>query len=110
VLVELRREDAIAVMYEVTVGMVSRDRFAQLLESPLGDGVYGYVGMQATADRMIGDDKHIEAAKAGCDHHTEIIRHDRLRMVADLDPPALRRGAIMLTTAQRLEHILRTVS
>jgi hypothetical protein len=85
VLVELRREDAIAIMYEVTVGMVSRDRFAQLLESPLGHGVYGYVGMQATADRMIGDDKHIEAAKAGCDHHTEIIRHDCLRMVADKD-------------------------
>jgi hypothetical protein len=39
VLVELRREDAIAVMYEVTVGMVSRDRFAQLLESPLGHEV-----------------------------------------------------------------------
>jgi hypothetical protein len=54
VLVELRREDAIAVMYEETVGQVSRDRFAQLLESPLGQGVCGYVGMQAAAGRMIG--------------------------------------------------------
>ena len=53
-LVELRRGDAIAVMYEETVGMVSRDRFAQLLESPLGQGVCGYVGMQAAAGRMIG--------------------------------------------------------
>jgi hypothetical protein len=34
---------------------------------------------------MIDDDKHIEEAKAGRDHHTEIIRHDRLRMVADKD-------------------------
>jgi hypothetical protein len=85
VLVELRREDAIAVIYEETVGMVSRYRFAQLVESPLGHGVCGYVGMQATAGRMIDDDKHIEEAKAGRDHHTEIIRHDRLRMVADKD-------------------------
>jgi hypothetical protein len=53
-LVELRRGDAIAVMYEETVGMVSRDRFAQLLESPFGQGVCGYVGMQAAAGRMIG--------------------------------------------------------
>ena len=44
--IELRREDAIAIMDEEAVAMVRWDRFAQLLQCPGGSGMRSHINMQ----------------------------------------------------------------
>ena len=48
-LVKLRGENAITVMDEEAIGMVRRDRFAQVLERPVCCGMRGHIGMEDPA-------------------------------------------------------------
>src|SRR5438132_4212865 len=90
-LVKLLREDAIAVMYQKSVGMVSGNGFAQLLQGPRRCRMRRDIGMQDAARGMFHDDEHVEEAKGGCDHHTEITGHNGLGMIAHKGLPALGR-------------------
>ena len=104
-LVELRGEDAIPVMEEEAIAMVSWDRFAQLLQRPCSRGVRGHIDMQDAAGGMFHHDKDIEQAKGGRDHHTEITGDDRLGMVAHKRHPALGRHPFAWSRGLALRHI-----
>ena len=105
-LVELLREDAVAVMDEEAVGMVRWNRFAQLLQRPRGRGMRRHIGMEDAAGGMFHDHKHVEEAKGRRDHDTEVTRHDRLGMIAHKGLPALGRHAFPSPRVQALRHIL----
>ena len=105
-LVELRREDAIAIMEEEAIAMVRWDRFAQLLQCPGGRGMCRHIDMQDPACRVFHEHKHVEEAKGRRDHDTEVTGHDRLGMIAHKGPPALRRRAFPSTRVQALGQIL----
>src|SRR5919109_4569090 len=81
-LVKLWREDAIAVMNQESVGMVSGNRCAQLLEGPRRCRMRRDMGMQDAARGMFHDDEHVEEAKGCGDHHTAITGHNGLGMIA----------------------------
>src|SRR5688572_31374779 len=51
-LVEVPGEDRIPIVDENTIGVVSRDRFTQLLERPRGRGVCGRIDVQDAAYGM----------------------------------------------------------
>ena len=104
--VELRREDAIAIMEEEAIIMVRWERFAQLLQCPGSGGMRGHIDMQNPACRVFHEHKHGEEAKGRRNHHTEITGHDRLGMMAHKGPPSLGRGAFPSPRVQALGQIL----
>ena len=62
-LVKLLREDAIAVMQQASVGMVSGNRFAELLQGPRRCRMRRDIGMQDAARGMLHEDEHVEETK-----------------------------------------------
>jgi len=105
-LVKLLREDAIAVMDQEAVGMVSGNRFAQLLQGPRRCWMRRDIGMQDAARSMFHDDEHVEEAKGGCDHYAEVTGHDRLGMIAHKRAPALGSHAFAPTVVHARRHVL----
>src|SRR5262249_21276708 len=103
--VELRGENAVAVVQEKAVAVVSWYRFAQLLQGPLRRGMRRDIGMQNAAGRMFHHDQDIEEAKGGCDDHTEVTRDDRLGMIADKGAPGLRGHALAWPSVETLRHV-----
>jgi hypothetical protein len=89
VLVERLGENAVTVMQQKTVTMVSRDGFTQLLQRPVRCRVCRHIAMHNTAGRVFHQDKDGEQAKGGRDHHAKVAGDDGLGMVADKRPPAL---------------------
>src|SRR5215470_7770655 len=69
-LVKLLREDTIAIMQQESVGMVSGNRFAELLQGPRRGRMRRDIGMQDAARGMLHDDEYVKQAKGRCDHHT----------------------------------------
>ena len=108
-LVELLGEDGIAVMEQETRGVIGWDRLTQLLQRPPCRGMCGHVGMQNPASRVFHDHKDVEEPKRHRDHDAEVTGDDRLGMVADKGPPALRRDAVMPPRSRRLGRYFRTV-
>jgi hypothetical protein len=104
-LVEFVREDTVPVMDEKSVPMVSRNRFAELLDGPLGRRMCRDIGMQNSARRVLHQDEDIEEAKGRCDHRAEIAGDNGLGVVTDKRPPALGRDAVVRTTVEALGHI-----
>ena len=100
--VELLGENAVAVMEQKAVLMVSRDRFTELLQRPGGGGVRRDIGMQHATGRLFHQHKHVEQAKSRGDHDAEVTGDDRLGMVPDKRPPALGRHAVPSTVIQAL--------
>jgi hypothetical protein len=94
-LIELLGEDAVPVMDQEAVAVVSWDRFAQLLHRPVGCWVLGHMDMQDSAAGVFHHHKHIERLEGGCDHYAEITGDDRLGMIAHEGEPALRRDVLM---------------
>src|SRR5215467_4928715 len=104
-LVQLLREDTITIMNQEAVGMVSGNRFAQLLQGPRRCRGRRDIDRYDAACGMFHDDEHIEEAKGRRDHDTEITRHDRLGMVPYKGLPALRRHAFPSFRVQALRQI-----
>jgi hypothetical protein len=67
-LVKLRGENAVPIMQKEAVAMVSRDRFAELVEGPGSRGMRRDIDMQDATGGMFHHHKDIEQAKGGCDH------------------------------------------
>jgi hypothetical protein len=105
-LVELLGENTIPVMQQKAVRVVSRNRFTQLLERPVGGGVRCDIAMQDLARRVFHDHKDIEEAKGRRDHDTKITRHDRLGVVLQKRPPALCSDALAWTRSAALRQVL----
>jgi hypothetical protein len=105
-LVKLRGENAITVMDEEAIGMVRRDRFAQLLERPVCCGMRGHIGMEDPARRVFHDDKDLQEAKGRCHHHAEVTGNDRHSVITDKRPPALGGNSVPSTRVHALGHVL----
>ena len=100
-LVELLRENAVAVMEQKAILMVSRDRFTELLQRPGGGRVRCDIGMQHAAGRMFHQHKHVEQAKSCGDHHAEVTGDNRLGMYfrtvrGDTRTPSLRTSSLAM--------------
>ena len=104
--VKWRREDAIAIMEEKAIGMIRWDGFAQLLQGPGGGGMRGHIDVQNPACGMFYEHNHVEQAKGGSDHHTEVTRDDGLGMIAHKGLPALRRRTFPPPRVQAFRQIL----
>ena len=48
---------------ENAVGVISRDRFSELLDGPLRRGMRRHIDMKESAARMLNHDEHIEDAE-----------------------------------------------
>src|SRR5262249_49508981 len=83
------RETAHGQAMVIAVAMVSRDRFAELVEGPSSRGMHRDIDMQDATGGTFHHNKDIKQAKGGCDHQTEITGHDRLSMVAHKRCPTL---------------------
>src|SRR5437879_3880931 len=79
-------------MDQDTVGMIARNRFAKLLQSPRGRWMRGDVPMLNAPCPDLHQEKHIESTEPCCHQDQEIARDDRLDVIADKRPPVLRRG------------------
>jgi len=98
-LIELLREDAIAVMEQEAVAVVRWDRFAQLLERPLRWRMRGHIDVQPSAAGVCDDDKDVEETKGRGDHDPEVTGHHTPGMMTDKGRPALR-----LTSCSWVSH------
>ena len=105
-LIKLLGENAVAVMEQETVGMVSGNCFAQLLQGPRRCRMRRDIGMHDAARGMVHDDEYVEEAKGCCDHHAEITGHDGLGMIAHKGLPSLGRRAFPSPRVQALGQIL----
>src|SRR5919204_2440124 len=105
-LVEVVREDPVAVMDEELVPMVSRHRFAELLYCPLGRGMHRHVAMQNPTRGVLHQHEDIEETKGRRDHRAEIAGDDGFGVVADKCHPVLGWDAAVRTTVEALGHVL----
>src|SRR5215510_7112481 len=104
--VELGREDAIAVMHEEAIAMVHWDRLTQLLERPVGRGMRRHIAVENAARGMLHHDKHVEQAKGRRHDHAEVTSDDCRGMIADKRPPALGGHTWPSTVVHTLGHVL----
>jgi hypothetical protein len=104
-LVKLRGENAVPIMQEETVSVISWDGFAQLLQYPLGSGMCRHMTVEYAARRMFHHDKDVEQAKGGRDYDTEVTCDDRLGMIAHKGAPVLRGRAFASTMVHAPRHV-----
>src|SRR5262249_21685122 len=105
-LVKLRGENAVPVVQEKTVAMVSRNGFTQLLECPGGRGMRGHIHVEDTARGMFHQHKHVEETKGRRDHDAEVAGDDHLRIVTHKGAPALGRRTFAVTVVYAFRHVL----
>src|SRR5215471_11040942 len=88
-LVDIRREDAVAIVDDETIRMIARQRLSELLHRPFRLGV----GRDVVVENLVGSDLHdhedVEGTEWGGDHHEEIASHHCLGVVVDEGQPAL---------------------
>ncbi len=83
-LVELGREDAIAIMDEKTVAMVRRDGFPQLLECPRRRcGVGCHITIHNPSCLVFDNDQYVEQPKRCCNDNTKVAGQYGCRMVVN---------------------------
>ena len=88
-LVYVLSEDAVAIVDQEAVGMISRQRFPELLERPFRRGMGSDVLVDNLAGSNLYDDKDVEGAERGGDHHEEVASHHDFGMVTDEGQPTL---------------------
>ena len=98
-LIELLREDAIAVMEQEAIAVVRWDRFAQLLQRPLRCRMRCHIDVQQSATSVFDDDKDVEETKGRGDYDTEVTGHNTPGMITDKGRLALR-----LTSCSWVSH------
>jgi hypothetical protein len=76
-LVELGREDAIAIMDEKTVAMVRRDSFTQLLQCPCCCGVGCHIAMHNASGLVFDDNQNVKQSKRCRYNDTEVTSQNR---------------------------------
>jgi hypothetical protein len=104
-LVEVVREDAVAVMDEELVPMVSRHRFAELLYGPLGCGMHRHMAMQNPTRGVLHQHEDIEETKGRRDHRANIAGDDGFGVVVDKGHPALGWDAGVRSTVEAFGQI-----
>src|SRR6516164_6965388 len=88
-LVELMSEDAIAIVDDEAIGMITRQRFPELLQCPFRRGMGRGVEVENLAGSDLHDDENVEGPEGGGDHHEEVAGYHDLGMIADEGQPTL---------------------
>src|SRR5215467_9984689 len=88
-LVNILREDAVAVVDEEAVRMIARQGLPELLQRPFRRGMGSDVLVENLAGSDLHDEEDVEGTECGGDHHEETAGHNYLGVVADEGPPAL---------------------
>lgn len=81
-LIDLSREDGVAVMNQKLVGMIECEHFAELLDRPLRGGMGRDVGVDDAARADLHGDKNVEDPEIQRDRLEEIAGNDGRGMVA----------------------------
>ena len=92
--------------FQQAVHVVSRERFAELLQCPLGGGVRGDTALQDAAGDVRYEHKHVQEMKRRGDYHAEITGDNSLGMVVPEGPPALGRRTCAWAMTQTLRQVL----
>jgi len=88
-IVDVPREDGVAIVDEPAIAVVTGDGLSELLESPLRCGMLRDVEMQQTPAAELHDDEHVQDLEAGGHDREEVAGNNGLSMVADKGGPAL---------------------
>jgi hypothetical protein len=75
------RIDAVAIVENKPVGVGFRENLPELLERPRGGRVGRGVGVEQTTAAHFDGDENVEKPKCGRHDHTEVTRHQRLRVI-----------------------------
>src|SRR5215472_18291091 len=88
-LVDILREDAVAIVDDEAVRMIARQGLPELLQRPFRRGM----GSDVLVENLAGSDLHcnedVEGSECGGDHHEEVASHHCLGVVVDEGQPAL---------------------
>jgi hypothetical protein len=90
-MVQLFRVDPIPVMDQVSVWVLSGQRFAELLQRPFRCGMGGHIVMHDPACSDFHGHKHVEDAEGRRHDHKEVARYNRFGMISDEGHPTLLR-------------------
>src|SRR5215471_11171499 len=82
-LVDLLSEDAVAIVDQEAVGMISWQRFPELLQRPFRRGMGSDVLVENPAGSDLYDDEDVEGPEGGGDHHEEVAGHHGFGMITD---------------------------
>src|SRR5215471_11009204 len=88
-LVDIRREDAVAIVDDETIRMIARQGFPELLQRPFRRGMGRDVVVENLAGSDLHDNEDVEGTEWGGDHHEEIASHHYLGVVVDEGQQAL---------------------
>jgi hypothetical protein len=88
-LVDVLGEVAVAIVDQEAAGMISRQRFPELLERPLRRRMGRDVVVENPAGSDLHHDENVEGAEGGRDHHEEVAGHYDFGMITDEGQPAL---------------------
>src|SRR5215467_1393573 len=88
-LVDIRREDGVAIVDDETIRMIARQGFPELLHRPFRRGMGRDVLVKNLAGSDLHDNEDVEGTECGGDYHEEVAGHHDLGMVADEGQPAL---------------------
>jgi hypothetical protein len=99
--VDRRREDAVAVVYDGPIRGIEGQAVSKLLDRPLGSGVLGDIPVHHRACRDVEQDEDIEPSKCDRDHQKKVAREDGARMVLEEGGPRLERLATPRSRASR---------
>jgi len=88
-LVDGRREDSVAVVYEEPIRGVQGKTISKLLDGPSGCGVFGDIPVHHSACRDIDQDEYVQALKRGGYDQEEVAREHGTRMIVQEGGPRL---------------------
>src|SRR5215469_15060128 len=88
-LVDIRREDVVAIVDDETIRTIARQGFPELLQRPFRRRMGRDVVVENLAGSDLHDDEDVEGAEGGGDHHEEVAGYDDLCMVSNKGQPAL---------------------
>ena len=88
-LVDLLSEDTVPIVDDEAIGMITRQRFPELLQRPFRRGMASDIVVENPARFDLHDDEDVEGTECGGNHHEEVAGHHDLGMVADKGQPAL---------------------
>jgi len=88
-LVQFPREDAVPIMDQESIRMVTWKCLLELLQCPFRSRVGGDVVMENSSRSEFHDHEYAQGAESGCDDDEKVTRHDHLGMVVDEGQPTL---------------------
>ena len=90
-LVQFFRVDSVTVVNDISIGVVSGKRLAELLQGPVRCGMRCDIAMHHPAGADFHEHEYVKNPERGRDHDKEIAGHDALCVIPDEGRPALLR-------------------